>query len=563
MDMQTYNPPTSGRAGLLRLDFNENTVGCSPAVLKAMRKMDKSTFSVYPEYASLRQDIAAYCGVRPQEVIPTDGTDEAIKLITEAYIEKGKDEIVIPTPTYAMFKFYAQLNEAGIREVLYNEDLSFPTKKVLEAITTKTKLVILVNPNNPTGTSIAKGDIIRILDKAKRSGAVVLIDEAYWQFYGRTAIPLVKKYDNLFVTQTFSKALGLAGLRLGYIISNERNIALLQKALSPYSVNIIAAFCARAALRDEAYVKNYVGEVRKSKSMLYRELDELGIFYYRSDANFVLLKVGRNSGAFCRKMREREILVRDRSSDALLDGYVRVTLGTINQTKRFIRELRRVMKEIGPLLIFDIDGVLADVSRSYRVSIKKTAEYFTGRNISFDDIQAYKNRGGLNNDWDLTEAIIRDKGVAVDKKGIIRKFQEYYNKPKSNEVWLLDKNILEALSQRGTLAILTGRPKKEASYILRKNNVTKYFKVIVAMEDISRQKPNPQGLLRIMRRCPCPDACYFGDTIDDMKAARAANIIPIGVLPPQDRSSALRNLLIRNGASAVLNNINQIARVLP
>src|SRR3989344_4672889 len=329
MDMQTYNPPTSGRAGLLRLDFNENTVGCSPAVLKAMRKMDKSTFSVYPEYASLRQDIAAYCWVRPQEVIPTDGTDEAIKLITEAYIEKGKDEIVIPTPTYAMFKFYAQLNEAGIREVLYNEDLSFPTKKVLEAITTKTKLVILVNPNNPTGTSIAKGDIIRILDKAKRSGAVVLIDEAYWQFYGRTAIPLVKKYDNLFVTQTFSKALGLAGLRLGYIISNERNIALLQKALSPYSVNIIAAFCARAALRDEAYVKNYVGEVRKSKSMLYRELDELGIFYYRSDANFVLLKVGRNSGAFCRKMREREILVRDRSSDALLDGYVRVTLGTI------------------------------------------------------------------------------------------------------------------------------------------------------------------------------------------------------------------------------------------
>src|SRR3989344_8349724 len=240
IEMKEYNPPTSGREKSLRLDFNENTIGCSPVVIKSLREIGRKSLSVYPEYTDLRRGLAKYCNVNADEIIATNGTDEAIKTIIESYIEKGKDEIIIPVPTYAMFKFYAQLNEAVIKEISYNGDLSFPTEQVLSAISDSTKIIVLVNPNNPTGTSINAKDIIKIIEKAKRCNSLVLMDEAYYQFYGKTAIPFITLYDNLFIIQTFSKAFGLAGLRLGYTISNKNNIRNIQKELSPYSVNIVA-----------------------------------------------------------------------------------------------------------------------------------------------------------------------------------------------------------------------------------------------------------------------------------------------------------------------------------
>ena len=562
IEMQEYKPPTSDRTNSLRLDFNENTVGCSDNIINSVRKIKRDMLSTYPEYTKLRKELAKYCKVKADEIIATNGTDEAIKTIIETYIENGKDEIIIPVPTYAMFKFYAQLNEAVINEITYNEDLSFPAEQILGTINYKAKIIVLVNPNNPTGTSINAKDIIKIIEKAKRYNSIVLMDEAYYQFCGKTSIPLIKKYDNIFITQTFSKAFGLAGLRLGYIISNKNNIKIIQKVLSPYSVNIIAAISASTALKDANYIKKYVTEIRKSKKILYKELDNLGMKYYKSDANFVLVKIGAKAAEFCKKLRKKGILVRNRSSDQLLNGCVRITLGTIRQTKQLIREMQQIVKEINPLLVFDIDGVLVDVSKSYRLAIKETVEYFTGTNIGFEGIQEYKNGGGLNNDWDLTEAIIKSNGKNVDKRRIIRKFQNYYSKLINNEKWLLDKRILKSLSKRYNLAILTGRPRKEAYSVLKRDKIANRFNTIVAMEDIIKQKPDPGGLLKILNQYPNSDAYYFGDSIDDMKTAVSAKINPIGVLPPQDKSALLRNLLIKNGAKKVIQNINKIMEVL-
>src|SRR3989344_2675629 len=524
LKMKEYNPPTSGRENSIRLDFNENTIGCSPNVIKVLRKIQRYPLAMYPEYINLRKNIAKYCNVNTDEIIATNGTDEAIKTIIESYIEKGKDEIIIPVPTYAMFEFYAQLNEAAIKEINYNNDLSFPAKNILDVISAKTKIVILVNPNNPTGTSINQKEIIRIIQKAKKCKSLVLIDEAYYQFSRKTSIPLIKKYDNLFVIQTFSKAFGLAGLRLGYIISNKNNIK----------------------------------EINKSKKLLCRELFNLGIQFYKTYTNFVLLKIGSQAAIFCDKLKELGILVRNRSSDQLLQGCVRITLGTVKQTRQLIIALRQVIKGINPLLIFDIDGVLVDVSCSYRFAIRKTAEYFTKSKITFEKIQEYKNKGGLNNDWDLTEAIIEYQGVKINKNSIIKKFQNYYKNLINNETWLLDKKLLEKLSKTYYLAILTGRPRKEATKVLSKNRVKNYFKVVIAMEDISMQKPNPEGLLKILNQFSNLEAYYFGDTADDMKASVAANIIPVGVLPPQDKSNFLENILVKNGAKSIIQNINQI-----
>src|SRR3989344_466597 len=558
LKMKEYNPPTSGRENSIRLDFNENTIGCSPNVIKVLRKIQRYPLAMYPEYINLRKNIAKYCNVNTDEIIATNGTDEAIKTIIESYIEKGKDEIIIPVPTYAMFEFYAQLNEAAIKEINYNNDLSFPAKNILDVISAKTKIVILVNPNNPTGTSINQKEIIRIIQKAKKCKSIVLIDEAYYQFSRKTSIPLIKKYDNLFVIQTFSKAFGLAGLRLGYIISNKNNIKVIGKVLSPYSVNTVAAICASEALKDSTYIKNYVKEINKSKKLLCRELFNLGIQFYKTYTNFVLLKIGSQAAIFCDKLKELGILVRNRSSDQLLQGCVRITLGTVKQTRQLIIALRQVIKGINPLLIFDIDGVLVDVSCSYRFAIRKTAEYFTKSKITFEKIQEYKNKGGLNNDWDLTEAIIEYQGVKINKNSIIKKFQNYYKNLINNETWLLDKKLLEKLSKTYYLAILTGRPRKEATKVLSKNRVKNYFKVVIAMEDISMQKPNPEGLLKILNQFSNLEAYYFGDTADDMKASVAANIIPVGVLPPQDKSNFLENILVKNGAKSIIQNINQI-----
>ena len=160
MEMEEYKPPTYGRENFIRLDFNENTKGCSPNVIKSLRRINFAGMSIYPDYSNLRKILAKYCRIKEDEILPTNATDEAIKTVVETYIEKGKDEIIIPVPTFAMFKFYAQLNDALIKEILYNADLSFPTDKILGQISKKTKIIVLVNPNNPTGTSVRNSDII-------------------------------------------------------------------------------------------------------------------------------------------------------------------------------------------------------------------------------------------------------------------------------------------------------------------------------------------------------------------------------------------------------------------
>lgn len=339
--MKLYNPPTAGRAGFVRLDFNENTLGCSPKVIKALKNLTSEEISTYPEYSKLRKKLANYLKIKKEEVFATNASDEAIKVVMDVYVDKN-DEIILPEPTFAMFRFYAELAGAKIKSIVYNRDLSFPKNKILNSINKKTKLVVLVNPNNPTGTSIKREDIIKILNKAKNS--IVLLDEAYYQFTGESCVDLINKYNNLIILQTFSKAFGMAGLRLGYVISNKNNIADMLKASSPYSVNVSAVKAAFAAIDDKEYVEKYVKESIESKKMLYKELKKLNIKAYPSAANFVLAYFGDKASGACSKLRKKNILVRNRSSDIMLDGCVRITCGTRKQTSMLIKELKNILR---------------------------------------------------------------------------------------------------------------------------------------------------------------------------------------------------------------------------
>lgn len=337
--MAPYSPPTAGRAGKLRLDFNENTVGCSPRVLEFLREsLSESGMAVYPEYGEAKAELAAFFGVAPGELLFTNGTDEAIQVFVNTYVDAA-GEVLLLRPSYAMYRFYAEVAGAAIREVEYRrEDLAFPLEELLAAAGPQTRAIAIANPNNPTGTGAGIETIERILAAAPRTA--VLIDEAYFEFCGVTALPLIARYPNLFVSRTFSKVYGMAAMRFGCLFSQAENIAHLHKAQSPYSVNSLAALAARAAVRDRGYIENYVAEALAARELLCRGLDEFGIPYYPSRANFILMRAGERAIELRDRLRERSILVRDRSYE--LPGCVRVTVGTREQIRNFLTELKAI-----------------------------------------------------------------------------------------------------------------------------------------------------------------------------------------------------------------------------
>jgi len=564
-EIQDYNPPIRNRTGKLRLDFNENTIGCSPKVIEALRKVTAEELSIYPEYNKFKEILSGYLNLIPSEVLLTNGTDEAIKTIFETYVEKGKDEIIIPMPTFAMFKFYAQLSEGIIKELPYNENLSFPTERVLTELNNKTKIVVLVNPNNPTGTSIKDADIIKILKKSLKNNVIVLIDEAYYQFYGNNSKNLIKKYDNLIITRTFSKAFGLAGLRLGYIISNEQIIKNLKKVISPYSVNSVVLVAGKAALDDTNFINDYISEVKENKKYINYELNRLGIKTIPSESNFLIANFEDKCNIVYRELKKRNILVRNLTQYPLLKDCLRIGIGTKDQCNKLIFEIKNILRK--NVILFDMDGVLVDVSDSYRLAIKKTVEFFTNQEVSQDEIQNIKEKSGYNNDWDLTEEIITSRNFKIPKDKIIKKFQELYSGKNgfiNNEKWILSKETLQELYKTCRLGIVTGRPKSEAYSALRKFEVLDFFDVVITMEDYPKEKPKPDpySINSALKKLGNKNAVYIGDSIDDMEAARNAGIKAIGVIPPNIPGDRLELLLEQNGAKTVLKNINQIMGVL-
>jgi histidinol-phosphate aminotransferase len=339
--MASYSPPTGGRADKLRLDFNENTVGCSPMIAEFLKtRISKEQLAIYPEYAEAKRELAAHFAVAETEMLLTNGTDEAIQVIINTFVDDD-DEVIILQPSYAMYKFYAELAGASIREIRYRDvSLEFPLEELLGAIRPETRAVLISNPNNPTGTAINLDGLERILKHA--TGAAVLIDEAYFEFFGKTALRLIGECPNLFVSRTFSKTYGMASMRLGCLFSDAKNIAAAHKAQSPYSVNMLAALAAQVAIRDTEYIANYVAEILAARDLLYAALENLGIPYYRSEGNFVLVRFGERATEVRDQLHAAGVLVRDRSYE--LAGCLRVTVGTREQTGRFLIELERIWR---------------------------------------------------------------------------------------------------------------------------------------------------------------------------------------------------------------------------
>jgi histidinol-phosphate aminotransferase len=341
--MQPYKPPLEGRSkGIyLLLDFNERTTEPSPRVKEALKKfIDSGRLQVYPEYGDLEEKIAQYAGVDGVEVMVTNGGDQGIDIICRAHLSEG-DKAIVPQPSFAMHFQSAEIQGAEILEPSYSQDGSFPLKEILDLVAKENniRVVILCNPNNPLGVAIPLKDVEKILQRAQEKGIAVMHDEAYFEFSGITAKDLIKKYDNLYIIRTFSKAFGLVSTRVGYVISSQHNLKELLKIRGPYDVNMFAKTAVLAALEDIGYMKDYVKEVMHgSKSVLEKFLREKGMRFFPSAANFLFLEV--NDSSLFEGLKKKGILVRPKTGAGGKQG-VRISIGTLEQTKRFIDNFDR------------------------------------------------------------------------------------------------------------------------------------------------------------------------------------------------------------------------------
>jgi len=340
--LKEYHPPLGDRTGL-RLDFNENTVGASPRVLSRLQKLTLEDLARYPERAPVEELVAAAFGLQPEEVLLTNGVDEAIHLLCETYLEPS-DEAIIVVPTFAVYEISASATGARVVRVPAAADFSFPLQAVLAAVTPQTRLVAIANPNNPTGTVVSAGCLLQIANAAPQ--AALLLDEAYYEFCGQTLLRSIREHANVFVARTFSKAYGLAGLRIGALAGPVDQMRMVRRVASPYNVNIAALIALPEALQDKEYVCQYVGQVQRGRTLLEQEFKAWGIRYCPSQANFVLAQIGPAHTAFVASMKQRGILVRDRSSDPGCDGWVRITLGSEAHTQLLLAELREVLAEL-------------------------------------------------------------------------------------------------------------------------------------------------------------------------------------------------------------------------
>ena len=330
----------------LRLHQNENTGGCSPRVVDALASLKPDQIAFYPPYSGVVDATAAHFGVGPESIALTNGLDEGIFAVAVTFLrhrpEPGEPEVIVPQPAFEIFESNASVAGGRVVHVMPRPEFVFALDEVLAAITSRTRAVFLTNPNNPTGVSMPM-EAIKAIAGAVPEGAVVFVDEAYADFAGATFIPEIPKCPNVIVGRTFAKAHGLAGLRIGALVGMPDTLAPVRRAIGVYSVNVAAVAALQAALQDTGFVAQYLAQVRESKSLVYAACDRLGLKYWRSDANFVLVRTGGRTDALASAAAERGVYLRDRGSEPGCQGCVRITTGLVQHTRAGLAVLEEVL----------------------------------------------------------------------------------------------------------------------------------------------------------------------------------------------------------------------------
>ena len=352
--LKAYSAPLEGRRGLLRLDFNENTVGPSPRVVEAIRAIPTDHFAIYPEYDGLREAVVANLVDReggrpglahplgPEQIGLFNGVDAAIHALFHAYGDRG-DTLLTTSPTFGYYTPCAQMQGMAIEAIPYEgEAFAFPLEAIRSALARRPRLLLICNPNNPTGTRLEPQAILALA--AQAPDTLVVVDELYEAFTGDSVLPLADfaATPNLLVLRSLAKTAGLAGLRIGFAIGHAAVVDRISRVTGPYDINSFAVTAAFAALRDQAYVEAYVAEVLRARDWIAERLSTAGVRHHVAGGNYLLLWPQGDPAAVDDALRAAGILVRSMAGKPLIDGSLRVSLGTLAQMQQFWQAYARV-----------------------------------------------------------------------------------------------------------------------------------------------------------------------------------------------------------------------------
>lgn len=339
-NLESQGVPSEGRTGKLRLDMNENTAGASAAVVRAVRRAAEGReLGTYPEYEAARAALARHFAVPAGQLLLTNGIDDGLKLICDTFVDPG-DVLIVPTPTFSMYRFFHSIAGGKTVALPYDRGFRLPLGRLLDALRPKRgrppRWLVLANPNNPTGTLMPQAELKVILRSA--SETLVVIDEAYFDYSGETVLPWIRKYPNLVVTRTFSKAHALAGLRLGMMFACRDLADSLRRAQPAFPVNVLALAAALESIRHPEHIRKHVQQVLKARALLCEYLDSIGVPYISSAANFVFASFGDYAPEITRRLEKRGILLR-RWDDPHLRRCLRIGIGTMAEMRRMIDSL--------------------------------------------------------------------------------------------------------------------------------------------------------------------------------------------------------------------------------
>jgi len=282
--------------------------------------------------------LARYFGVQAKELLLTNGGDDALRVFFDTFVDVGSS-ILVCEPTFPMYRYYGEIAGARVEALRFGREMKFPIAEILAALQKGPRVLFIANPNNPTGTLLQVPEIEKILQAA--TNTAVVIDEAYADFSGVTLVPQIGKYPNLFIARTFSKAAGLAALRLGAVIACAESLSYLRRAMPPFPVNLAALVAAQAAVADSVAMRGYVREIRRIRSWFEKELDDLGIQIFPSAGNFLLADFGPGGPRLFQRLEREGILLRERTKD-LGPGFVRITIGTQAEMKLLLKKIKKL-----------------------------------------------------------------------------------------------------------------------------------------------------------------------------------------------------------------------------
>lgn len=556
----SYSVPRSPCPMDLLLDGNEGaapTEAESDALRDALRAAMPGVLRGYPSARGLEAALAARHDVAAERVIVTAGADDAIDRLCRALVGDGR-QVILPEPTFEMIARYARIAGGQVVPVPWRG--AWPVDDVIRCVGPQTALIVVVSPNNPTGAVVTAAGVARV--SAAAPHAVVLVDHAYVEFADQDLTAEVLSLPNVVVTRTFSKAHGLAGLRVGYAVGPESVIGWLRAAGAPYAVSGPSLLLAQARLGADAGA--FVARVREERASLEALLIGLGAQVEPSQANFVFARF-RDAAWVRDALAGVGISVRSFPGREDLAGALRITCpGSAEGAERLASGLTAALRPDAVLL--DMDGVLVDVSASYRQAIIDTAATF-GVSLTVEDIAAAKAEGDANNDWVLTRRLLGRRGVDVELGEVTRRFEALYQGTggqaglRATERLTVDRPWLEALAARVRLGIVTGRPRSDAERLLDEAGVRDLFPVVVCMGD-APAKPSPAPVRLALERLGARSAWMVGDTPDDVRAARAAGVVPVGMVAPGEDPAQARSMLEQAGAGRVLGALAELEALL-